>query len=96
MAHRSYESDRDAFLGRGGTCLLPQGLFKDNHVGKTGHVLHPIMSLGRSPPTAPTIHCTPGFPDGAAPTRQQAIALAKRYHDATFIQRAIDRVTKRQ
>jgi cyclic beta-1,2-glucan synthetase len=87
----SFESDRKDFLGRGGTPRLPQGLFKENYSGKTGHVLHPIMSLGKVIQLKPqsTIHLA--YLTAAAPTRQQAISLSKRYRDSTFIQRAFDR-----
>jgi cyclic beta-1,2-glucan synthetase len=87
----SYESDRDDFLGRGGTSRLPQGLFKGNHGGKTGPILHPIMSLGKVVQLNPqsTVHLT--YLTAAAPTSRQALSIVKRYHDATVIRRAVDR-----
>jgi cyclic beta-1,2-glucan synthetase len=76
-----WESDRARFLGRGRGPENPQALDGRPLTGTTGVVLDPIVSL-RS-----RIHLAPGavvrlaFATAAASSREEALALAQRYHD---------------
>jgi cyclic beta-1,2-glucan synthetase len=88
----SYESDRGAFQGRRGAHSRPPGLFfEPGHQGKTGPVLHPIMSLGKVIQLEPESSVQLAYLTAAAPTRQQALALVRKYQNWATIQRAFDR-----
>ncbi|HEV3025068.1 MAG TPA: glucoamylase family protein, partial [Pirellulales bacterium] len=77
-----YETDRMRFLGRNRTPANPQAL--DSYVqlsGATGAVLDPIFSIRRRVRLEPGGTARLAFSTGVAEDREEALALADRYHD---------------
>jgi len=83
-----YETDRSRFLGRGRTPQNPQVVGEDHALSKTtGPVLDPIFSLRQGVIVGPgeTAHLT--FSTGVAASREDALALAAKYHDVQIFAR---------
>ena len=73
-----YETDRDRFIGRGGTTAAPRVLTTRRRLScTTGNVLDPIVSLRRvvrlKPGATAVVYCVMG----AAPDRDAALVLAQ-------------------
>jgi cyclic beta-1,2-glucan synthetase len=77
-----YETDRGRFLGRGRTASNPIAVMEDRPLSNTtGAVLDPVFSLRRRvriPPNQ-TVRCS--FSTAVARSREEARALADKYHD---------------
>ncbi len=87
----SYETDRAAFLGRGGTTSDPLALSRDGPLnGGIGAVLDPIFALRTRVRLEPGQSATVAFTTLVANTRERAFELAGRYHDGYGAQRALD------
>src|SRR5205823_1693507 len=89
-----YETDRAAFLGRGGTPASrvgkPRALMPGQHLGNSeGAVLDPIFSLRQNVRIAPGARVQVSFVTAAAETREEALALSDKYHDAAWAERAV-------
>ncbi|MEO8285519.1 MAG: glucoamylase family protein [Chloroflexota bacterium] len=85
-----YETDRMAFLGRGGTPAAPRALMTGQRLGNTsGAVLDPIFSLRQVVRVAPGAKVQVTFVTAAAGTREEAHALSDKYHDAAWVERAV-------
>lgn len=84
-----YETDRAAFLGRGGSSAKPAALQKSLS-NTTGAVLDPIFSLRRRVRIVPggTVQLT--FTTAVTESREQALQLADKYHDHSVIARAFE------
>ncbi len=88
----SYETDRAAFLGRRRTPADPAAL--DNGVrdlaGGVGPVLDPVFAVRRAVTVPPGGRVTVAFATGFAATREQAIAIADRYHTPAAVTRGFE------
>ncbi len=83
-----YETDRGRFLGRGRTPANPIAVIEDRPLSNTtGAVLDPVFSLRRRVRIEPnqTVYCC--FSTGVAKSRQEALALADKYHDPNIFER---------
>src|SRR5204862_2354849 len=84
-----WETDRARFLGRGRGIRTPASVIDGQPPSNTvGPVLDPIVSLRRRVrlPSGATARVT--FSTLVAPSREQAIDLAEKYHDAATFDRA--------
>jgi cyclic beta-1,2-glucan synthetase len=88
----AYETDRDCFLGRGGTFEAPAALAPDGPglMGTTGAVLDPIMAIAQTVEIEPHGTVEVAYLGLAADSRQGALDLAQRYRDWVRIERAFD------
>jgi cyclic beta-1,2-glucan synthetase len=86
-----YETDRARFLGRGRTPANPAALDAGAFLsGTTGPVLDPIFSLRRWMRIAPGTSVCVAFTTAVADSREEAIALADRFHDFHGVSRAFE------
>lgn len=76
-----WETDRARFLGRGRGPKNPQALDGRSLSGTTGFVLDPVVSLRQRIRLAPGGFMKLSFATGMAPSRETALALARRYHE---------------
>jgi cyclic beta-1,2-glucan synthetase len=83
-----WESDRARFLGRGRGPDDPQALDGRALTGTTGAVLDPVASLRLRLRLAPGAVARLAFATGSASSREEALALAQRYHDPSSAARA--------
>jgi cyclic beta-1,2-glucan synthetase len=85
-----YETDRGRFLGRGRTPGNPIAVMEDRPLSNTtGAVLDPVFSLRRRvriPPNQ-TVRCS--FSTAVAHSREEAMALADKYHDPNIFEREL-------
>ncbi|HWF90300.1 MAG TPA: glucoamylase family protein, partial [Pyrinomonadaceae bacterium] len=85
-----YETDRGRFLGRGRTVSNPIAVMEDRPLSNTtGAVLDPVFSLRRRvriPPNQ-TVRCS--FSTAVARSREEALALADKYHDPNIFEREL-------
>jgi cyclic beta-1,2-glucan synthetase len=85
-----YETDRGRFLGRGRTAGNPIAVMEDRPLSNTtGAVLDPVFSLRRRvriPPNQ-TVRCS--FSTAVARSREDALALADKYHDPNIFEREL-------
>ena len=85
-----YETDRLAFLGRGGTPSAPRAMMGETRLGNSeGAVLDPIFSLRQKVRIAPGTRVQVSFVTAAAETKDEAYALSDKYHDSTWAERAV-------
>ena len=85
-----YESDRARFLGRGQDTSTPAAVCENRPLSNTvGAVLDPIFSLRRQIQIEPhcTVHIT--FSTALARSREEALALADKYHDPNTFEREL-------
>ena len=85
-----YETDRGRFLGRGRTPSNPIAVMEDRPLSNTtGAVLDPVFSLRRRVRIQPnqTIRCS--FSTAVAHSREEAMALADKYHDPNIFEREL-------
>src|SRR5262249_16816835 len=83
-----YETDRGRFLGRGRTASNPIAVMEDRPLSNTtGAVLGPGFSLRRRVRIQPnhTVRCS--FSTAVAHSREEALALADKYHDPNIFER---------
>ena len=84
-----YETDRALFLGRGRGTDRPAAV--EGELSQTvGDVLDPIFSLRRRVTLEPGARVQIAFITGAAGSRDEAVALAEKYHDIRAAHRAIE------
>ena len=85
-----YETDRGRFIGRGRTPSNPIAVMEDRPLSNTtGAVLDPVLSLRRRiriPPNQ-TVRCS--FSTAVARSREEAFALADKYHDPNIFEREL-------
>ncbi len=77
-----WESDRARFLGRGRDPERPAALDGRALSGTTGAVLDPVAALRQRLRLAPGASARLTFATGVAASREEAVALAHKYHDA--------------
>ncbi|HSK64050.1 MAG TPA: glucoamylase family protein, partial [Pyrinomonadaceae bacterium] len=85
-----YETDRGRFLGRGRTTSNPIAVMEDRPLSNTtGAVLDPVFSLRRRVRIQPnqTVSCS--FSTAVAHSREEALALADKYHDPNIFEREL-------
>ena len=85
-----YETDRGRFLGRGRTPGNPIAVMEDRPLSNTtGAVLDPVFSLRRRVRIQPnqTVRCA--FSTAVARSREEALALADKYHDPNIFEREL-------
>ncbi|HEU4766258.1 MAG TPA: glucoamylase family protein [Pyrinomonadaceae bacterium] len=85
-----YETDRGRFLGRGRTSSNPIAVMEDRPLSNTtGAVLDPVFSLRRRVRIQPnqTVSCS--FSTVVAHSREEALALADKYHDPNIFEREL-------
>ncbi|HEV3486015.1 MAG TPA: hypothetical protein VG106_11445, partial [Vicinamibacterales bacterium] len=84
-----YETDRARFLGRGRCVRTPMSVIDGHPLSNTaGPVLDPIFSLRRRVRLSPGATARITFSTLVASTRDEALALADEYRDATTYDRA--------
>ena len=83
-----WETDRARFLGRGRSPANPAGLEARALSGTTGAVLDPIAAIRDRVRLAPGAFTRITFVTGVAQSRDQAIALVRKYRDASIAARA--------
>ncbi|MCW3055771.1 MAG: glycosyltransferase 36, partial [Chthonomonadales bacterium] len=84
-----YETDRARFLGRGRSTDRPIAMEGDLSQS-VGDVLDPIFSLRRTVTLEAGARVQIAFVTGAASSRDEAVALAEKYHDLRATHRAIE------
>lgn len=85
-----YETDRGRFIGRGRTSNNPIAVMEDRPLSNTtGAVLDPVFSLRRRVRIQPnqTVRCA--FSTAVAHSREEAMALADKYHDPNIFEREL-------
>ncbi len=84
-----WETDRALFLGRGRGIRTPLSVIDGRALSNTaGPVLDPIVSLRRRVRLRPGTTARVTFSTLVAPSREEALALADKYHDVTTFERA--------
>ncbi len=84
-----WETDRARFLGRGRGIRTPLSVIDGRMLSNTvGSVLDPIVSLRRRVRLRPGTTARVTFSTLVAPSREDAVGLADKYHDATTFERA--------
>ncbi len=87
----SYETDREAFLGRLHTATDPAVITGDGRLTNTvGAVIDPVCSIRQTLVIGSGETARLAFATGVAETREGALSLAERYHDIRAAQRALD------
>jgi cyclic beta-1,2-glucan synthetase len=85
-----YETDRGRFLGRGRTTANPIAITDDRPLSNTtGAVLDPVFSLRRRVRIEPNQSVCCSFTTGVAGSREEALALADKYHDPNIFEREL-------
>ncbi|HUE81414.1 MAG TPA: glucoamylase family protein [Pyrinomonadaceae bacterium] len=85
-----YETDRSRFLGRGHTPADPLAIVEDRPLSNTtGAVLDPVFSLRRRVRIKPTQTAHITFTTAVANSREKALQLADKYHDASIFDREV-------
>jgi cyclic beta-1,2-glucan synthetase len=86
-----FETDRARFVGRGRTVAAPAALEpRVRLTGTTGPVLDPIFSLRRRVRLAPGAMTSVVYCTAVTTSREEALALADKYHDSHSVLRAFD------
>ncbi len=83
-----WETDRARFLGRGRSPANPLAVEGRALTGTTGAVLDPIAALRDRVRLAPGAFVRVTFATGVAPNREAALALVRKYRDASIAARA--------
>ncbi|HEX7332649.1 MAG TPA: glucoamylase family protein [Pyrinomonadaceae bacterium] len=85
-----YETDRGRFLGRGRTASNPIAVMEDRPLSNTtGAVLDPVFSLRRRVRIQPNQTVRFAFSTAVAHSREEAMALADKYHDPSIFEREL-------
>ncbi|HEU4595677.1 MAG TPA: glucoamylase family protein [Pyrinomonadaceae bacterium] len=84
-----YETDRNRFLGRGHTTADPVAVVEDRPLSNTvGAVLDPVFALRQRVRLQPGETARVSFTTAVARSREEALALADKYHDPSIFERA--------
>jgi cyclic beta-1,2-glucan synthetase len=84
-----HESDRQRFIGRGRDFREPAALFSREYLtGTTGATLDPIFSLGLEVKLSPQEHIELAFLTFVGETREEVLALARRYRRWSLVSRS--------
>ena len=83
-----FETDRARFLGRGHSTTNAVAVIEDRPLSNTvGAVLDPVFSLRCRVRLGPNETAQVVFSTGVAQSREQAVALAEKYHDPNIFER---------
>src|SRR4029453_15339618 len=83
-----FETDRSRFVGRGHTSANPVAIIEDRPLSNTvGAVLDPIFSLRCRVRLQPNETAQIVFTTGVADSREHALSLSEKYHDAGIFER---------
>jgi cyclic beta-1,2-glucan synthetase len=83
-----YETDRGRFLGRGHHAGEPVAVMEERPLSNTtGAVLDPVFSLRRRVRVQPGERARLTFSTAVATTREEALMIADKYHDASIFER---------
>jgi cyclic beta-1,2-glucan synthetase len=89
VGKKEFETDRARFLGRGGSVRAPGAVMNGRPLsGTTGAVLDPIFALRRRVRIAPGSTARIDFWTMVASSREAALILIDKHHDAGTFQRA--------
>jgi cyclic beta-1,2-glucan synthetase len=89
VGKREFETDRARFVGRGGGVCAPLAAFEGRSLsGTTGTVLDPIFALRRRIQVAPGATVRVDFWTMVASSRDAALDLVDKHHDAGAFERA--------
>ncbi|HET8579040.1 MAG TPA: glucoamylase family protein [Methylomirabilota bacterium] len=84
-----WETDRARFVGRGRGIRTPQAMAEGQPLSNSvGSVLDPIVSLRLRVRLRPGVTVRVAFSTMVAPSREEALGLAEKYHDAATFDRA--------
>jgi cyclic beta-1,2-glucan synthetase len=87
----SFETNRAKFIGRAGTLAAPRALDARGPLSNTqGSVLDPIVAIRRTVELEPEQSAQVDVLTGIADTHEAACALIEKYHDAPFLDRALE------
>ena len=86
----SYETDRAAFIGRGGSSVDPAAMHRDELGNGAGSVLDPILAIRGTVVIAPGATARIHIVTGVAETRVGASALTEKYSDRHSSDRVFD------
>ena len=87
----SFETDRSAFLGRGGDAARPLALRATGPLpNNQGSVLDPAIAIRRTVSLAPKQSAGVSLISGIAPTREAAVALVEKYQDQLIADRVFE------
>jgi cyclic beta-1,2-glucan synthetase len=87
----AHETDRARFLGRGQTLRAPAALGPNGKLsGTTGATLDPMMALSQSIELPPHASAQVNFVTVASASRENALALVRRYQDGRVVVRAFE------
>lgn len=91
----THEGDKESFLGMYESLRAPASIVRGRSAQRTGNWLDPIASLGSRLTLKPGQTATLCFSLGAADSREKALALTKKYHSVSEVDRALASVHKR-
>ncbi|HEY1922661.1 MAG TPA: glucoamylase family protein, partial [Tepidisphaeraceae bacterium] len=77
----SYETSRDAFIGRGRTLSDPAAMYRATLGDSEGAVLDPVVAIRNTVIIGPDESVQLHIVTGAAETYEGAVAIAEKYHD---------------
>jgi len=86
----SYETDRSRFIGRGRTLASPRAMSDESLSNTSGSVLDPIVAIRHRIKLAPDESMTIDMVSGAAETRDECVALVRKYEDSRLTDRVFD------
>ena len=88
----SWETSREVFLGRRGTPAAPVAMQAQvrHLIGTQGAVLDPVFAIRRAVTLKPGQGATMAFSTGVAANREEAVALAERFHTLSAVSRAFE------
>jgi cellobiose phosphorylase len=92
---RSFDSDKESFLGRYGSLRAPDGVMRSTLARRTGKWLDPIASLRTEILLRPGEERVVCFTLGAADSAKEARGLARQYKSPDAADRALAEVRKR-
>ncbi|MEM1013757.1 MAG: glycosyl hydrolase family 65 protein, partial [Planctomycetota bacterium] len=90
VGETQYETDRNAFIGRGRDLASPSAMRTESLTGGSGSVLDPCLSIRRTVRLRPGEKCRLDVVTGVADNSEAAHGLIEKYHD----RRLCDRVSE--
>jgi len=91
----SFDTDKETFLGRYRNQSMPAGVEKKALAGRAGNWLDPCAALHHTVSLAPDQEITIVYTLGCADSRDQALALAKKYRSVESVKEALSGVSSR-
>lgn len=92
---RSFDTDKETFLGRYGSLRLPEGVTRSRLAGRSGKWLDPVASLRTEVLLRPGEERVVCYTLGAADSARQARAIARKYRNPSAVDDALAEVRKR-